>query len=94
MAVGQHQSSDSEWEHLVSVGESVIFAEGEMTGQILSLALAVSMVAAQKSATDCFTYFPMGGDSFGYSSDEGGSGTSYLGVDTRNLTSDRLSELN
>ena len=64
-----------------------------MTGQILSLALAVSRVAAQKSATDCFTYFPMGGDSFGYSSDEGGSGTSYLGVDTRNLTQDRLSEL-
>jgi serine protease Do len=64
-----------------------------MTGQILSLALAVSMVAAQKSATDCFTYFPMGGDSFGYSSDDGGSSTSYLGVDTRNLTQDRLGEL-
>jgi len=64
-----------------------------MTGQILSMALAVSMLAAQKSATDCFTYFPMGGDSFGYSSDEGGGGTSYLGVDTRNLTQDRLSEL-
>ena len=64
-----------------------------MTGQVLSLALAVSMMAAQKSATDCFTYFPMGGDSFGYSSDEGGGGTSYLGVDTRNLTQDRLSEL-
>jgi membrane-associated protease RseP (regulator of RpoE activity) len=64
-----------------------------MTGQVLSLALAVSMFAAQKSATDCFTYFPMGGDSFGYSSDEGGGGTSYLGVDTRNLTQDRLSEL-
>jgi serine protease Do len=64
-----------------------------MTGQVLSLALAVSMLAAQKSATDCFTYFPMGGDSFGYSSDEGGGGTSYLGVDTRNLTQDRLSAL-
>ena len=64
-----------------------------MTGQILSMALAVSMLASQKSATDCFTYFPMGGDSFGYSSDEGGGGTSYLGVDTRNLTQDRLSEL-
>ena len=64
-----------------------------MTGQILSMALAVSMLAAQKSATDCFTYFPMGGDSFGYSSDEGGGGTSYLGVDTRNLTQDRISEL-
>ena len=64
-----------------------------MTGQILSMALAVSMLAAQKSATDCFTYFPMGGDSFGYSSDEGGGGSSYLGVDTRNLTQDRLSEL-
>jgi len=64
-----------------------------MTGQILSMALAVSMLAAQKSATDCFNYFPMGGDSFGYSSDEGGGGTSYLGVDTRNLTQDRLTEL-
>jgi serine protease Do len=64
-----------------------------MTGQILSMALAVSMLAAQKSATDCFTYFPMGGDSFGYSSDEGGGGTSYLGVDTRNLTQERISEL-
>jgi len=64
-----------------------------MTGQILSMALAVSMLAAQKSATDCFTYFPTGGDSFGYSSDEGGGGTSYLGVDTRNLTQDRLGEL-
>jgi sulfur carrier protein ThiS len=57
------------------------------------MALAVSMLAAQKSATDCFSYFPMGGDSFGYSSDEGGGGTSYLGVDTRNLTPDRLAEL-
>jgi len=64
-----------------------------MTGQILSMALAVSMLAAQKSATDCFSYFPTPGDSFGYSSDEGGGGTSYLGVDTRNLTQDRLSEL-
>src|SRR5205085_678291 len=64
-----------------------------MTGQILSMALAVSMLAAQKSATDCFTYFPMAGDSFGYSSDEGGGGSSYLGVDTRNLTQDRLAEL-
>jgi len=57
------------------------------------MALAVSMLAAQKSATDCFTYFPMAGDSFGYSSDEGGGGSSYLGVDTRNLTQDRLAEL-
>ena len=64
-----------------------------MTGQLLSLALTVSMLAAQKSATDCFNYFPMAGDSFGYSSDEGGGGTSYLGVDTRNLTQDRISEL-
>ena len=51
------------------------------------------MLAAQKSATDCFTYFPMGGDSFGYSSDETVEVTFRLGVDTRNLTQDRLSEL-
>ena len=64
-----------------------------MMSQLLSVALAVSMLAAQKSATDCFSYFPMGGDSFGYSSDDGGGGTSYLGVDTRNLTQDRLADL-
>ncbi len=64
-----------------------------MMSQLLSVALAVSMLAAQKSATDCFSYFPMGGESFGESSDEGGGGTSYLGVDTRNLTQDRLAEL-
>ena len=63
-----------------------------MTGQLLSMALALSMLASQKSATDCFNYFPMG-ESFGYSSDEGGGGTSYLGVDTRNLTQDRLADL-
>ncbi len=64
-----------------------------MMSQLLSVALAVSMLAAQKSATDCFSYFPMGGDSFGYSSDDGGGGTSYLGVDTRNLTQERLADL-
>ena len=64
-----------------------------MLSQLLSAALAVSMLAAQKSATDCFSYFPMGGDSFGFSSDEGGGTTSYLGVDTRNLTPDRVADL-
>ena len=64
-----------------------------MLSQLLSAALAVSMLAAQKSATDCFSYFPMGGDSFGFSSDEGGGTTSYLGVDTRNLTPDRIADL-
>src|SRR6266496_131047 len=63
-----------------------------MMSQLLSAALALSMLAAQKSATD-FSFFPMGEDSFGYSSDEGGGGTSYLGVDTRNLTQDRIAEL-
>jgi serine protease Do len=64
-----------------------------MMSQLLSVALAVSMLAAQKSATDCLSYFPMGGESFGFSSDDGGGGTAYLGVDTRNLSQERISEL-
>jgi serine protease Do len=64
-----------------------------MSSLLLNTVLAASMFAAQKSATDCFTYFPTGGESFGYSSDDAGGATSYLGVDTRNITAERLSEL-
>jgi serine protease Do len=64
-----------------------------MVSQLLSVALVVSMLAAQRSATDCFSYFPVGGDSLGFSSDEGGGATSYLGVDTRNLTPERVADL-
>jgi sulfur carrier protein ThiS len=61
---------------------------------LLNTVLAVSLLAAQKSASEDMSYFPAGeGVSFGYSSDDAGSGSSYLGVDTRNLTQDRIGEL-
>ena len=63
-----------------------------MTNFLLNTALAVSMLAAQKSATDCMTYFPSG-ESFGYSSEEMSGRSSYLGVDTRDITPDRMSAL-
>jgi membrane-associated protease RseP (regulator of RpoE activity) len=63
-----------------------------MTNFLLSTALAVSMLAAQKSSTDCLSYFPSG-ESFGFSSDEMSGHSSYLGVDTRDVTPDRMSAL-
>ncbi len=63
-----------------------------MANLLLSTALAVSMFAAQKSATDCLSYFPSG-EAFGFSSDEMAGHSSYLGVDTRDITPDRMSTL-
>ena len=63
-----------------------------MTSLITSVALAIALLAAQKVTADNLFYAPFG-ESFGYSSEEGGSGNSYLGVDTRDITTDRLSAL-
>lgn len=63
-----------------------------MANLLLSTALAVSMFAAQKAGTDCLSYFPSG-ESWGFSSDEMSGHSSYLGVDTRDVTPDRLSAL-
>jgi len=63
-----------------------------MTGLITSAALAIAMFASQKLSADNLFYAPIG-ESFGYSSEDGGGGSSYLGVDTRDVTTDRLSAL-
>jgi membrane-associated protease RseP (regulator of RpoE activity) len=56
------------------------------------LLTTVVMLGAVSYAAQCFSYEPYA-ESFGYSSDDAG-GTSYLGVDTRNVTTDRLGALN
>src|SRR5256885_1083141 len=62
-----------------------------MTSLITSVALAIAIFATQKLSADNLVYAPFG-EAFGYSSEEGG-GSSYLGVDTRDVTTDRLSAL-
>jgi membrane-associated protease RseP (regulator of RpoE activity) len=63
-----------------------------MTSVITSAALAIALLTAQKVTADNLLYAPFG-ESVGYSSEEGGGGSSYLGVDTRDITTDRLSAL-
>ncbi len=62
-----------------------------MRNSILSL-IALALVAVTFSATDCLSA-TSSSDSFGFSSEDWGSDTSYLGVDTRDITPDRVSAL-
>jgi serine protease Do len=61
-----------------------------MRNLILSL-MALAFVAVTFSATACLS--ATSGDSFGFSSEDWGGDTSYLGVDTRDITPDRVSTL-
>jgi serine protease Do len=64
-----------------------------MNGLIFNAALGLSMLAAQTISADCFSNMPYV-ESYGYSSDESfGGGSSYLGVDTRDITPERMSAL-
>ena len=62
-----------------------------MRNSILVTLIVLPVLAAATYATDQF-YLDTSGDSYGFSSEDWGSG-SYLGVDTRDITSDRLSAL-
>ena len=59
---------------------------------LLLHASAVSLVAAQRSAGRTCAIDETA-ESWGFSSDEGGSGSSYLGVDIADVTTERLSAL-
>jgi serine protease Do len=54
--------------------------------------IALLLIAVTFSATDCLSA-TSGIDSAGFSSEDWGSDTSYLGVDTRDITPDRVSAL-
>src|SRR5215510_6098990 len=59
----------------------------------LALLVVLSLVAVASYAVECFSYEP-NEQVWGYSSDEDfGGGSSYLGVDTRDVTSERLGDL-
>jgi serine protease Do len=60
---------------------------------LLCLVLFTLVVAASASPDDRTTGANSENWSFGYPSDEGGSGTSYLGVDIADVRAERLSEL-
>ena len=59
---------------------------------LITLAVVLALAAAAFAA-ECFSFAPFE-ESFGYSSDEMFGGGSYLGVDTRDVTTDRLGALN
>ncbi|HEX4424640.1 MAG TPA: PDZ domain-containing protein, partial [Terriglobales bacterium] len=68
-----------------------------MRNSILSATLACmtlvpALVAIPAVAAECAFSSPFT-EAFGYSSDESGGGGSYLGVDTRDVTADRLTAL-
>ncbi|HVO80883.1 MAG TPA: PDZ domain-containing protein [Terriglobales bacterium] len=63
-----------------------------MRKPILATLLVLGLLAVACFAAESFSYQPLG-DSFGYSSEDFLGGSSYLGVDTRNVTSDRLGAL-
>jgi membrane-associated protease RseP (regulator of RpoE activity) len=59
----------------------------------LALLVILPLVAVASYAVECFSYEP-NEQVWGYSSDEDfGGGSSYLGVDTRDVTSERLGDL-
>jgi membrane-associated protease RseP (regulator of RpoE activity) len=64
-----------------------------MRKPILITVAVVLVLAAAAFAAECFSFAPFE-ESFGYSSDEMFGGGSYLGVDTRDVTTDRLGALN
>ncbi|MBZ5720551.1 MAG: PDZ domain-containing protein [Acidobacteriia bacterium] len=64
-----------------------------MRKSILITILVLLVMAAAAYAAECLSFAPFE-ESFGYSSDEMFGGGSYLGVDTRDVTSDRLGALN
>jgi serine protease Do len=63
-----------------------------MRKPILTILLILLLLAACSFAVDDFASEPFG-EAFGYSSEEFPGGGSYLGVDTRNVSSDRLGAL-
>ena len=63
-----------------------------MRKSILTTLLVLLLLAAGSFAVDNFASEPVG-EAFGYSSEEFMGGGSYLGVDTRNVSSDRLGAL-
>jgi membrane-associated protease RseP (regulator of RpoE activity) len=63
-----------------------------MRKSVLTMMLVLVLPAVGSFAAERYSYEPFG-ESFGYSSDEFLGGGSYLGVDTRNVTSDRLGTL-
>src|SRR4051794_31347831 len=58
----------------------------------VAMLLALPLVAVTSYAVECYSFEPFE-QSWGYSSEEFGGGGSYLGVDTRDVTSDRLGDL-
>src|SRR5271168_5005302 len=62
-----------------------------MRNSILTTIMMLPLLTAAGYAADNFS-FASPGDSYGFSSEEWGSG-SYLGVDTRDITPDRLAPL-
>lgn len=63
-----------------------------MRKSILGVVVVLLLLAASSYAAECLSFEPFD-DTFGYSSDEGFGGGSYLGVDTRDVTSDRMADL-
>jgi membrane-associated protease RseP (regulator of RpoE activity) len=63
-----------------------------MRKAILTTLLILGLLAVGSFAAETYSYEPFG-EAFGYSSEEFLGGGSYLGVDTRNVTSDRLGAL-
>jgi membrane-associated protease RseP (regulator of RpoE activity) len=59
---------------------------------MINAALGLSMLAAQTFAADCISSSPYI-ETYGYSSEESFGGGSYLGVDTRDITPERMSAL-
>jgi len=62
-----------------------------MRKSILTAALVLMFVAVIVYSSHGYSSQP--GETFGFSSDDFGGGGSYLGVDTRNVTADRLADL-
>lgn len=63
-----------------------------MRRTILRTMVFLPLLAVITYAADCFASQPLG-ESFGYSSEDLFGGGSYLGVDTRDVTADRLADL-
>ena len=59
---------------------------------LFGLLVLLPMAAIASYAVECFSYEPFD-QAWGFSSDEEFGGGSYLGVDTRDVTSDRLGDL-
>jgi serine protease Do len=64
-----------------------------MRKSVLITIAVLLVLAAAAYAAECLSFAPFE-ESYGYSSDEMFGGGSYLGVDTRDVTSDRLGALN